>query len=631
MCGICGIVSDKLCNDDNLNKMNFSIIHRGPDDEGIYIQNSFGMAMRRLSIIDIKNGKQPISTNDKRYTVILNGEIYNYRELKEKHLSSFTFKTTTDTEVLLNMYVKFGKSCLEHINGMFAFCIYDNYMEEMFIARDRIGIKPLYYYQYNNDFLFSSEIKSFFTINNIDLSLNLKYLNDFLSFGYIPSPLTIFRNVKKLEPGHFIVKKRNKLTIKQYWGNDYKSFGANNYNYDENKEILKGLISDTVKKEMVSDVPIGSFLSGGLDSSIITYEMCQHSEQIINTFTITFANSRNNDDEKYSRYITKKFGTNHTETKADLNNTPIDEIINKLDEPFAITSLIPLYLNSRTSSKDVKVALSGDGADEILAGYSRYNSVKYLTYLKSIKLLNKEDLNTFRNSIISRFKSRKVKKGIDVFLIQYLKLIEDNTFHNKYLNYTNNTNLMSKFSIFTKNLLSEFGNLIYEDRITELINEKDGKIDGNDMLWFDLKTSLVDEMLSKVDIASMLNSLEVRVPFLNSDIVEYAFTLPFDYKYKKTGKRILKDAYKDILGNELVYAKKRGFNMPIDYWLKNNMKERFLELINSEFLIDLGLNKETLNIEFKKYLNNKSHLSEITFYYIYNLIVWYYNFRLKIN
>ena len=417
MCGICGIASEKLCSLDNLHKMNNLLIHRGPDDEGYFIDGEFSMAMRRLSIIDPATGQQPISTPDGRYTIVLNGEIYNYKELKRTFLKEYHFKTTSDTEVLLYMFEKFGDSCLLHLDGMFAFCIFDKNSKEFFIARDRTGIKPLNYYYNNGNFLFSSEIKSFSKIKGIDLSFNLKYLNDYFSFGFIPSPYTFFKHIKKLEPGHFLRISKNKFFIQKYWEISIDSEQAVDINYQEAKENLKSIITSTVNKEMVSDVSIGAFLSGGLDSSIITYEMSKSTKSKINTYTITFEKSRNDHDKFFSRYISQKLGTNHTESKLDLMNTDINGIISRLDEPFAITSLIPVYHNSLIASKSVKVVLSGDGADEVFGGYSRHGKLKFLLALKNSKTLKKEFIDILNNKVSSNIPYRKLRKGFSQYIV----------------------------------------------------------------------------------------------------------------------------------------------------------------------------------------------------------------------
>jgi asparagine synthase (glutamine-hydrolysing) len=626
MCGICGIVSEKLSNIENLKILNNSIIHRGPDDEGYYLNKYFCLGMRRLSIIDLNTGHQPISTNNGRYTIVFNGEIYNYKELKTKYLTDYSFLTTSDTEALLLMYEKFGEIALQYINGIFAFCIYDKMNESIFIARDKVGIKPLYYYRNGNDFLFSSEIKSFFNIKGIDLSFNLKYLNDFLSFGFIPSPYTIFKNVYKLDPGYYIIKTINKFRKEQYWKFDYENSTENNINYEDASNKLKILISDTVKMEMVSDVSIGSFLSGGLDSSIVTYEMTNQSNSRINTFTITFNNSRNDSDKIFSRLLSNRLNTVHNETEQDLNNANIRGIIGKLDEPFGITSLIPLYLNAHEAKKNVKVVLSGDGADEVFGGYSRYKYLKYLIFLKSIKLYNPDILNKFRRYLFKNISSRKMKKGFDYYILNNLKLVDNDNLVNKYISFFDNTNSLIKKSLFEKELYSIFDIYVYEDLFYKMLNRK-SMLNGNDFLWFDLKTTLADEMLTKVDTASMLNSLEVRVPFLNHRLVEFAFSLPFNYKVNNVGKKILKDIYKDKLGKDLVFAKKRGFNMPIGYWLKNELKNDFVDLINSEYSGVMKLNKEFIGKEFRKFLSNQTDISELTFYYLYNLLCWYRYFK----
>ena len=380
MCGICGIINYKeSLTEPVLRKMNEAIVHRGPDDEGFFIDGQFGLAMRRLSIIDLETGHQPITSFDKRYVIVYNGELYNYRDLRDQHLKDYSFKTKSDTEVILNLYHKFGKECLPLLNGMFAFAIYDTTTSELFIVRDRLGIKPLYYYQDENYFLFSSEAKSFYKIKNIDLEINFKMIHEFMTFGFIPQPHSIFKKIKKLSPGHFLTIKGNNLSIQPYW--DIHPEEIEHIEYSRAIDELTDLMSACVKDQMVSDVPIGAFLSGGIDSSVITWEMNQLVNPV-NTFTIGFEEATNQQDVILSRKLSKDLSTNHIETilKTDVISD-LNSLISKMDEPFAISSILPLFLNSEIAKEHVKVVLTGDGADELFGGYTAINLENILIFL----------------------------------------------------------------------------------------------------------------------------------------------------------------------------------------------------------------------------------------------------------
>ncbi len=626
MCGICGIVSeDSQRITDALSLMNGAIVHRGPDDEGYYQRDNTGIAMRRLSIIDLATGHQPMFSVDKRFVIVFNGEIYNFKEVKDKYLSDYTFTTKSDTEVVLNLFHKFGSSCLEYLRGIFAFAIYDNQSKQLFIARDHIGVKPLYYYSDNKHFLFSSDIRSFHQLKFLDLTINKSVLADYLSLGYIPQPATIFQKVHKLKPGHFIIIKDSKqIQITPYYQLLDRVRANAEVDFETAKETTKQLLHSSVEEQMISDVPLGSFLSGGIDSSIITYEMSSLLESPVSTFTIGFKGASNTADVELSRIMSAGLKTNHHER---IIEPEIDSILNKLigsmGEPFAITSAIPIYINSKVARENVTVVLSGDGADEIFGGYERYQRFFSYNNLNWLRHLPLKQLNAFAKNSLSVINYGKLNKAYRLKVDPFLSFFANPDFASRYL---------TTMGIYQRDDISRF---IKKDliamqaepsQVVEFQKFADSKnLSMNSLMMFDCNTSLVDEMLTKVDFSSMLASIEVRVPFLDYRLVEQGLSLPGDFKINgKTRKHILKEAYKDILPQEILNAPKRGFNLPLDTWIKKNWSALFLDSFSNGTLNELGLEQEIVIKKFKAYLNGYPMSGKI-FYFIFVLSRWYSN------
>src|SRR6185312_13378893 len=377
MCGITGIVHfdrDKAISPAVLKNMSDSIYHRGPDDEGLYINQNVGLGFRRLSIIDLSTGHQPLSNQNDRIYIVFNGEIYNYLEQRKKlKQKGYTFKTTTDTEVILHLYQEYGVDCLQYLRGMFAFAIWDGNKQQLFCARDRFGIKPFYFYSDEEKFVFGSEIKAILKSNNIDKTISLDALDSYFAFGYITSDLSIYKNIKKLQPAHYLLlsfKDKPVIEIKRYWEIRFDP----DYSKSENrwKEEIEECLSETVKLHMISDVPLGAFLSGGIDSSSVVAMMARNSDRPIKTFSIGFKEQKFN-ELKYARELANKYGCEHHEQIVEPESIGLlSKLVNAYDEPFADSSAIPTYYVSQLARKHVTVALSGDGGDELFAGYTGY-------------------------------------------------------------------------------------------------------------------------------------------------------------------------------------------------------------------------------------------------------------------
>ncbi len=580
MCGICGMVyndKERAIDQSILKKMCDVITHRGPDDEGTYIHQNVGLGMRRLSIIDLSTGKQPISNEDGSIWIVFNGEIYNHKTVRtELETLGHRFKTQTDTEAIVHAYEEYGDSCVQRLNGMFAFAIWDNRNHTLFLARDRLGIKPLYYLFDKNQLIFGSEIKSILQAGDIPKRIDLQALDHFLTFEYIPAPLSIFQDIKKLPPGHTLKLKNNEIWVRSYWDVELKSNGASP---TELKQNLRELLQDAVKIRLMSDVPLGAFLSGGIDSSTIVALMAQVMDEPVKTFSIGFEDSTYN-ELQYARLIAEKFKTEHHEfiIKPDAVELA-DNLVKFLDEPFGDFSIFPTYLVSKMARDYVTVVLSGDGGDELFAGYDTYIADKIAK-----KYYNRLPAQ-FRKDVLSRFfdliPPSSKKKGLinkAKRFVEGMKLPED-LHHTRWmiflqqaekdLLYNNDVKSgMSEFDPF-KFVRSYFANVAY--------NHHD---DINKQMYVDLKMYLVDNILVKVDRMSMATSLEARVPFLDYRFVEFAATIPGEYKMQgRKTKMILKQAMEDLLPHEILYRGKEGFSIPIKNWLKKELKPLMMETL----------------------------------------------------
>ena len=556
--------------------------HRGPDTQGTFIEDRMGLGHRRLSVIDTSpKGNQPMKDPSRRYTLVFNGEIYNYLELRkileERHQVQFI--SQSDTEVLLHAYIHYGEKCLQMLNGFFAFAVYDKSENELFIARDRFGIKPLYYYQDEDKFLFASEMRSILAYG-IQRSIHTDSLVIYLQLNYIPAPLSILKGVSKLLPGHSIRIRNKEVSITKFYELEKEIIETENLDYGSIKEILIEKLEDSVKKRLVADVPLGVFLSGGIDSSIITALASRHQEHL-KTFSIGYKNARFFDEKKYARQVANHFNTDHQ--VFDVTNEDLllhlPNILDHFDEPFADSSAIPVYLLSKLTKEKVTVALSGDGADEIFTGYN-----KHMAFIKAMKNSLPNQLLKFmgpfwkimpksRNSFISnRFRQLdRYAKG--------LKLEPDERYwfwavflsEQKALNYFSADFLEN----YNGQIINEFKHLMTSHL------KYDASI--NKILMTDTRLVLPNDMLYKVDLMSMANGLEVRVPFLDHNLVEFALKIPEKYKINPRGQKIiLRDILKDLVPGKMHQRPKHGFEVPLLKWFRKDLKT----MINNDLLAD---------------------------------------------
>jgi len=592
MCGICGKISfnGKPVREDLLKQMCRSFSHRGPDDHGTYLKNSvsesgqpisLGLGHQRLSIIDLSSaGHQPMTNEDNTIWITYNGEVYNFKELRaDLKRKGHTFKSDTDTEVILHLYEEKGLDAVHHLNGMFSFAIWDANASRLWVCRDRIGIKPLVYYWDGEHFAFASEIKALLTDPFIPKKLDQEALYLYLAFNYVPAPYTMFKGIRKLEPGHFLILEQGKLEAKKYWDIHPTKVSENSpHEFVEQETVFKKrlyeCLSDAVQKRLIADVPLGAFLSGGIDSSIIVALMARHSNQPVTTFSIGFKDDRLFDETHYAREVADRFKTNHHEFKLTYRDMldVLPAVLNTFDEPFADSSAIPTYIVSRETRKHVTVALSGDGGDELFAGYRSYlGEYWYQRYILIPAVI--------REGLIAKL-VHKLPDSRDVKLLEYFRRLK------KFIKSTKGSFAERVFAlkeVFPRDIRQK---LLLESKLNENLSLDDpalGRVQKlldssrsdriNRVLYTDLKDSLPGDMLTKVDWMSMRNSLEVRVPFLDYRVVELAFNMQGAFKlYRGKTKYILKETFRDLLPPSLLTRPKAGFEIPISRWLKTDLR-----------------------------------------------------------
>lgn len=580
MCGICGVTffdKDRRVTEKEIQSMCDEMYHRGPDDEGWYIKENTAIGIRRLSIIDLVTGHQPVSNEDGSVWVACNGEIYNHLELRQElEKKGHRFKTRTDTEAILHAYEEYGEDCPKKLNGMFGFVIYDHKNKSLFLSRDRLGIKPLYYYYDSKRFAFGSELKSILQIEEIPRNIDLMALDIFMTFEYIPSPYSIFQNISKLPPGHSLLLRDGKISIKKYWDLE---FDEKQVEEKELCEQLVALLQDAVKIRLMSDVPVGAFLSGGIDSSSVVALMSRVMSQPVKTFSIGFKEASYN-ETNYAQAIAEIFNTEHHEFIIEPNVLELTEkLIGHLDEPFGDFSIFPTYLVSEMARKYVTVTLSGDGGDELFAGYDSYiaNKVARL-YGRLPKFVRGSTVN----SILSGISPTKKKKGLinrTKRFVEGLQLSEELQ-HIRWMIFLQENEKSRLYSEDYQNSLTSTNSYDFILNYFQSVKTSD---EVNRQLYVDIKSYLVDDILVKVDRMSMANSLEARVPFLDHRLVEFTATIPSRFKLRgmKT-KAILKKAMKNILPPEILNRGKEGFSIPIKNWLKDELRPLMMEVLDPQ-------------------------------------------------
>jgi asparagine synthase (glutamine-hydrolysing) len=569
MCGINGIagVKDHARSRQLIERMNGMLAHRGPDDGGIFVEPEIALGHCRLSIIDLSAaGHQPMVSTSKRYCISFNGEIYNFAKLK-KELGEYSFSNQTDTEVILAAYEKWGKSCLAKLEGMFAFAIWDKDEKELFVARDRLGIKPLYFHHEGDALLFSSEMRPLLKSGIVPRQINNEALVDYLRYQTVHAPATIIKNVNMLLPGHFMTFKDGQLQIKEYWNvakdkADWSQVGTENY--EEITDRVSLLLHSAVEKRLMADVPFGAFLSGGIDSSIIVGLMSQMCNQKVNTFSVSFAEEEF-DESKYARQVANKFDTNHTEIHLEpgdfLEHLP--QALSAMDHPSGDGP--NTYVVSKvTRESGIVVALSGLGGDEIFAGYDRFRYIKKL-YRNRWMAHVPGFLKHGAGELIKRIRPG----GASEKLTQVLSLKSWDI---------NSIYPITRQVLHDEDLSSLLNGTLTPNSVQKILEgyklNKNGK---NEMPLLskvsvaEISTYMQNVLLRDTDQMSMASSLEVRVPFLDHQLLEYVLAVPDKFKYPSTPKKLLIDATKGLLPTEVINRPKMGFTLPWEKWLKNDL------------------------------------------------------------
>ena len=589
MCGITGVFAFNLVG--KFSKINIaaattSLAHRGPDSHDVYVDEWVCLGHRRLSVIDTREiANQPLWDPTDRYAIVFNGEIFNFRELRASlRERGVTFRTESDTEVLLHLYIRHGEDCLRQLNGFFAFCVYDKQEQTFFLARDRYGVKPLYFLHDDDKFLFGSELQSIVAYG-IKKEIDFASLQTYLQLNYIPAPHTIFAGVSKLLPGHWLRIKDRQLTQQPYYEVALAPAGSTPISYEEAQARFRQLLEESVQRRLVADVPLGAFLSGGVDSSVIAGLAKRHKPDL-HTFSIGFKDEKFFDETRYAELVSKHFGTQHT--VFSLSNremsSHLHQVLDSLDEPFADSSAIAVYLLSKETRKHATVALSGDGADELLGGYNKHAAFyralhpgfaeTAVTALRPMWwLLPKSRHAPFSNTVrqLDRFSRGASLAAAD-----------------RYWAWATFASPMQAERLLRPELRG--GTAVAERRkvYTQTLPASESM---NDILLTDTRLVLPNDMLTKVDRMSMAHALEVRNPFLDFQVVDFLFTLPYSYKIDRSmRKKLLQDAFREMLPAELYNRPKKGFEVPLLRWMRNDLKGLIRDdLLSRKFIEAQGI------------------------------------------
>lgn len=592
MCGIYGYVTSGGTVDAGiLQAMGDCLKHRGPDDSGEVVRNvgrfSVGLGHKRLSIIDLSiGGRQPIANEDETIWITFNGEIYNFKELRDElKKKGHRFKSRTDSEVVVHLYEELGTACLNRLNGMFAFALWDERKKTLFLARDRMGKKPLHYCLRKNQLIFASEIKALLRHPAVDRRLSFKSLDKYLSYEYIPAPESIFSSVKKLEPGHYLLYRNDEAVSAQYWDIPLEDYPIADSTEAQYTEELRELLDQAVRRRLVADVPVGLFVSGGLDSGLVA-ALASRARGQLECFSVGF-DERSFDESRYAVEVAQSLGLKHhlrTFHDHDMLRM-VEKLPEIIDEPLADPSIVPLYLLAEFASQNTKVVLSGDGGDEIFAGYQTFQAHKLVTYYDVLPRFTKAALH----AMVSRLPVSHGYLSPDFKLKQFLKGVGVSSEVRFFLwrgAFTNS----DKVNLLHPDLRAELhGHNTYDD-IYRYVKESGLTKELERILYLSMKLYLQDNNLVTVDRASMANGLEVRSPLLDKEVVEFVCRLPMEYKLNgfKT-KYLLKKAAEGLLPRRIIYRQKKGFGIPLAKWLTGQLKGFMLDYLGQQRIERQGI------------------------------------------
>ncbi|MGB9419524.1 MAG: asparagine synthase (glutamine-hydrolyzing) [Candidatus Acidiferrum sp.] len=588
MCGICGklmLGGEATVSPALVKAMADTLYHRGPDDDGYYVSGPIGLGFRRLAIIDLQRGHQPVSNEDGTIQIIFNGEIYNYQELRESLLAKgHVFKTQSDTEVIVHLYEELGPQCLERLRGMFAFAIWDENTKSLLLARDRVGIKPLYYCLTDRSLVFGSEIKAILADPSIGREIAPEMIDRFLTFLYLPGQETLLRGIRKLLPGHYLLVRDEKVVIRQYWD---LSFAKPNrsQNFRDAEADLQSLLTKAVELHMIADVPVGVLLSGGVDSTGVLSFAVHGTDKQVSSFTVGFSGGEVADERPYARLAADRFGTQHHDITISSKDFAsfLPKYVWHMEEPVCEPPAVALYYVSKLARNYVKVLLSGEGGDEAFAGYSTYRNLVWLERAK-------RGLAPLNGAV-----ARGLSLADSLFHLpraaKYAPLVKD-PFPGYYYSRTSNPHR------YTGNRLGEvysgdFARTVDREHTLEPVRQLQKHVRGQNtldaMLYIDTKTWLPDDLLIKADKMTMANSVELRVPLLDHRVLEFAASLPPSFKLNGFNRKyILKRALIQKIPKEIRNRKKAGFPVPYESWLRNDLKDTVWSLLTDRRTIERG-------------------------------------------
>jgi len=586
MCGICGFYaykSHKPASREVLSEMLRVLHHRGPDDSGAHFDNDLALGMRRLSIIDLSGGKQPISNEDGSIVAVFNGEIYNYRELRnELESRGHTLETESDTEVIVHLYEDFGEGCPQHLRGMFGFAVWDSRRRRLFVARDRLGIKPLYFARAGGALIFASEIKAILQHPEVKVGLNVEALNNYLSLKYVPAPQTIFNGISALPPGSTLTCDRDDVKIRRYWDLSFANRGNGDIREEAYAEQLEALLRECVKQHLMSDVPFGAFLSGGVDSSTIVALMSEFMSEPVKTYSVGFEGDGEAFSElPYARMVAKKFQTDHHEViiRPSRLSELAEKLVWHLDQPLAEHATLANYMVAELAARDVKMVLTGEGGDELFAGYARYSAERFSPLFRAIP----PAVKSLALSVGSHLPGLRRQK---LALFALSQPDEISRFVNWFPLFNSEIKQALLSGDFNKSLSGYGADYVF----AEHLSRTDAVEPLNHMLYVDTKLRLADLLLARGDKMSMAVSLEARVPLLDHKLVEFAAALPQALKLRKfTRKYLLKKVSKAWLPPEILNRKKQGFPMPTSSWLRKEARTFMRDVLSTSTLKRRGL------------------------------------------
>ncbi len=595
MCGLTGIfyggAGGGTVDPALLKRMTDAIAHRGPDGEGFHIEPGVGLGHRRLAIIDIGGGAQPMSTSDGRVVVVFNGEIYNFRDLTADLTAlGFVFRTQSDTEVILNAWLAWGPDCLKRFNGMFAIALWDSRQDTLLLARDRVGKKPLYYAMDGGKISFASELKALMHCPWIGRELSPQAIEDFLAFGYVPDPKSIYRDVLKLPPAHYLIWRRGQQpSLRAYWDVDLQA-RTDRLSFEDAAAELQERLRDAVRRRMIADVPLGAFLSGGVDSSGVVAHMAMSSSTPVRTCAVGF-HEANHDERAYARKIAERYGTSHSEavlSGEDLVRAPddLDRNTALFDEPFADSSSIPTYHVCAIARRQVTVALSGDGGDEVFAGYRRY---LWHTREAAVRKLAPQAVRGPLFGLLAKIYPQ-FERGPRFLRARntFAELALDAT--GAYAGNVAAVGLDLRRALYSDEFRRRLQGYSAREVLTDLLEKAPTDRPLLQAQYADLKTWLAGRMLVKVDRTSMANSLEVRSPLLDHELLQWGFSLPDAFKLRGGEyKAVLKRALEPAVPHELLYRRKQGFAVPLAAWLRGPLRPMLTDALSSPVLLDAGL------------------------------------------